>query len=106
MAHAHSAQWSDYAIAAEVRWGGLAALIRNCLDCYLFRRGTTCTEGSIMARPRLPIVPHLSPEEVARRYRTCRGGVEKTPWQILWLLTRSEAPPPPAEVAARLGLTP
>jgi transposase len=59
-----------------------------------------------MARPRLPIVPHLSPDEIARRYRTCRGGVEKTHWQILWLLTRSQAPPPPAEVAALLGLTP
>lgn len=59
-----------------------------------------------MARSRLPIAPHLSPEEVARRYRTCRGGVEKTHWQIIWLLTRSEAPPAPAEVAARVGLTP
>jgi transposase len=59
-----------------------------------------------MARPRLPIVPHLSPDEIARRYRTCRGGVEKTHWQILWLLTRSEAPPTPAEVAAQVGLTP
>jgi transposase len=59
-----------------------------------------------MARSRLPIAPHLSPEEVARRYRTCRGGVEKAHWQILWLLTRPEAPPAPAEVAARVGLTP
>ncbi len=59
-----------------------------------------------MARPRLPIVPHLSPDEIARRYRACRGGVEKTHRQILWLLTRSEAPPAPAEVAARVGLTP
>ena len=59
-----------------------------------------------MARARLPIAPHLSPEEIARRYRTCRGGVEKTHWQIVWLLTRSQAPPTPAEVAARVGLTP
>jgi transposase len=41
-----------------------------------------------------------------RRYRTCRLGVEKTHWQILWLLTRSESPPTPAAVAAQLGLTP
>ena len=53
-----------------------------------------------MARARLPIVPHLSPDEIARRYRACRSGVEKTHWQVLWLLTRSEAPPTPAEVAA------
>jgi transposase len=59
-----------------------------------------------MARLRLPIVPHLSPEEIARRYRTCRGGVEKTHWQILWILTRPEAPPTPAEVAGQVGLTP
>jgi transposase len=59
-----------------------------------------------MGRPRLPIVPHLSPEEIARRYRACRTGVEKTHWQILWLLTRSAAPPTPAEVAALVGLTP
>jgi transposase len=59
-----------------------------------------------MARPRLPIAPHLSPDEIARRYRACRTGVEKTHWQVLWLLTRSAAPPTPAEVAAQVGLTP
>jgi hypothetical protein len=59
-----------------------------------------------MARQRLPIAPHLSPEETARRYRAGRGGVEKTHWQVLWLLTRSATPPAPAEVAAQLGLTP
>ena len=59
-----------------------------------------------MARQRLPIVPHLSPAEIARRSRAGRTGVEKTHWQILWLLTRSEAPPTPAAVAAQVGLTP
>jgi len=59
-----------------------------------------------MARPRLPIAPHLSPDQIARRYRACRGGVEKTHWQVLWLLTRSQAPPTPAAVAAQVGLTP
>jgi transposase len=59
-----------------------------------------------MARPRLPIAPHLSPAEIARRYRTCRGGVEKTHWQVLWLLTRSEDPPTPVAIAAQVGLTP
>jgi transposase len=59
-----------------------------------------------MARPRLPIAPHLTPEEIARRYRACRHGVEKTHWQILWLLTHSETPPTPAEVAVQVGLTP
>ena len=59
-----------------------------------------------MARPRLPIVPHLSPEEIARRYRACRGGVEKIHWQVIWLLTRAADPPAPAAVAAQVGLTP
>jgi transposase len=59
-----------------------------------------------MARPRLPIAPHLSPEEIARRYRACRTGVEKVHWQVLWLLTRSEPAPTPAAVAAQVGLTP
>ena len=59
-----------------------------------------------MARSRLPIAPHLSPAEIARRYRACRDGVEKSHWQILWLLTRSATPPAPAEVAAQVGLTP
>ncbi len=63
-------------------------------------------EGSVMARPRLPIVPHLTHDEIARRYRACRTGVEKTHWQALWLLTRPEDPPTPAAVAAQIGLTP
>src|SRR5262245_29917246 len=82
------------------------AMIPNCLDCYSFRGGIPCTEGSAMARPRLPIVAHLDPGEIARRYRACRTGIEKTHWQILWLLSRTAAPPTPAEVAARVGLTP
>ena len=58
-----------------------------------------------MARPRLPIAPHLAPEEIARRYRSCRSGLEKTHWQILWLLTRPETPLSPAQAAAQVGLT-
>jgi transposase len=59
-----------------------------------------------MARPRLPIVPHLPADEVARRYRACRDGREKTHWQLLWLLTRTDLPPTPAEAASQVGLTP
>ncbi len=58
-----------------------------------------------MPRPRLPIAPHLAPEEIARRYRTCRSGLEKTHWQVLWLLTRPDAPLSPARAAERVGLT-
>jgi hypothetical protein len=59
-----------------------------------------------MARPRLPIAPHLSPEEIARRYSTCRTRVEKTYWQVLWPLTRTAISPTLAPVAAQVGLAP
>src|SRR5262245_26822906 len=59
-----------------------------------------------MARPRLPIEPHLSPDAIARRYRACRHGIEKTHWQVLWLLTRADRLPAPAQVARQVGLTP
>lgn len=58
-----------------------------------------------MPRPRLTIAPHLTHDEIARRYRACRCGVEKTHWQALWLLTRPDEPPSPAEAAAQLGLS-
>ena len=58
-----------------------------------------------MARTRLPIVPHLTPEQIYRRYRACRTGVEKAHWHLLWLLTRPEAPLAPAQAAAQIGLT-
>jgi transposase len=59
-----------------------------------------------MANARLPIVPHLLPEEIARRYRACRSGVEKTHWQVLWLLTRPGQPLSPAQAARQVGLSP
>jgi transposase len=58
-----------------------------------------------MSRRRLPIVPHLTRDAIARRYRSCRTGVEKTHWHVLWLLTRPESPPAPAEVASLVGLS-
>lgn len=58
-----------------------------------------------MARPRLPIAPHLDHDEIARRYRACRSGLEKAHWQVLWLLTGPDAPAP-EQVARQVGLTP
>jgi transposase len=58
-----------------------------------------------MARTRLPIVLHLTPEDIYRRYRACRTGVEKTHWHLIWLLTRSEQPSTPAQAAAQVGLS-
>ena len=59
-----------------------------------------------MPRPRLPIAPHLDHDGIARRYRGCRDGVEKTHWQALWLLTRPDDPPAAEQVAAAIGLSP
>ena len=58
-----------------------------------------------MPRPRLPIHPHLAPEEIAKPYRSCRDGLEKTHGQILWLLTRTQPAPSPAEVAPQVRMT-
>jgi transposase len=59
-----------------------------------------------MSRQRLAIVPHPTPAEIARRYRACRRGVEKTHGQVLGLLTRPDRPLTPAQAAEHVGLTP
>ena len=53
-----------------------------------------------MSRTRLPILLHLPPADIFRRYRACRRGVEKTHWHLIWLLTRPERPLAPAQAAA------
>ena len=37
---------------------------------------------------RLPVIAHLPPEEVGRRYRHCPDPKEKTRWHLIWLLLR------------------
>src|SRR5215207_6644950 len=58
-----------------------------------------------MSRTRLPIVPHLTPDDIYRRYRACRTGVEKTHSHLIWLLTRPEHPLAPAQAAVAVGLS-
>src|SRR4051794_38820164 len=58
-----------------------------------------------MSRTRIPIILHLPPADIFRRYRACRRGAEKTHWQLLWLLTRPELPLAPAQAAAQVGLS-
>ena len=55
---------------------------------------------------RLPVVEHLPPAEIARRYRTCPDGAEKTRWQVLWLVTRPDQPMSAGRAARSVGLTP
>ena len=59
-----------------------------------------------MPRPRLPIHSHLTSQDIAKCYRSCRDGLEKTHWQVLWLLTREQPAPSPAQVASMVGMTP
>jgi transposase len=59
-----------------------------------------------MAQHRLPIEPHLTHDQIERRYRSCRSGLEKAHWQLLWLLSRPDSPLTPALAAAQVGLTP
>jgi len=58
-----------------------------------------------MSRTRLPIVLHLPPEQIYRRYRACRTGVETTHWHLIRLLTRAEQPSTPARAAAQVCLS-
>src|SRR5215218_8959735 len=55
---------------------------------------------------RLPVAPHLTPEEVDRRYRGCAGAAEKTRWHVLWLVTRPDLPLSATAAAKLVGFTP
>jgi transposase len=52
---------------------------------------------------RLTLEEHLSPGELERRYRGAGDPVERSQWQILWLLARGE---PTVAVAASTGYSP
>jgi transposase len=54
---------------------------------------------------RLPVIEHLPSAEIARRYRTCPDGAEKTRWQILWLVTDPDQPLSAGRAARAVGLT-
>ena len=54
---------------------------------------------------RLPVVAHLSPEEVGRRYRHCPDPKEKTRWHLLWLLLRPGGPDSCQQAAPLVGLS-
>lgn len=55
---------------------------------------------------RLPVVQHLSAEEIARRYRACPDATEKSRWHVLWLVTRADQPLSATKAAALVGYTP
>lgn len=55
---------------------------------------------------RLPVVPHLSYEEIDRRYRRCSDAAGKTRWHVPRLVTRPDQPLSATTAAEWVGLTP
>jgi hypothetical protein len=47
---------------------------------------------------RIQLVPHLTVEELGQRYRRAREPVERSRWQLLWLLAQGQPAQPVAAV--------
>jgi transposase len=54
---------------------------------------------------RLPVVRHRTARQAWAKYRACRHPVEKTRWQLVWLLLRTDEPRTPAQAAAAVGVS-
>ena len=54
---------------------------------------------------RIPFVRHRTVNQLWNKYRACRAGVEKTRWQAVWRLARTDTPRTPAPVADVVGLS-
>ena len=65
-----------------------------CAATYLIRLYTVCMPK------RLKLMEHLSLVELEQRYRHAKGPVERSQWQILWLLARGT---PSEQVAQATG---
>jgi transposase len=55
--------------------------------------------------PRLHLMPLLTYEQLAERFRRCPDGRQKARWQALWLLRRPEQPYAAGQAAPLVGLT-
>jgi transposase len=55
---------------------------------------------------RLPVVPHLTHQQIDRHYRSCTGAAEKSRWHVLWLVTRPDRPLSATKAAELVGFTP
>ena len=55
---------------------------------------------------RIDVAPHLTADEIDRRYRSCPDAAEKTRWQVLWRITRPGHRRSVADAARVVGLTP
>ena len=54
---------------------------------------------------RSPVVAHLPPDVVGRRYRQCPDPKEKTRWHLVWLLLRPDEPLNCERAAPLIGLS-
>lgn len=59
-----------------------------------------------MAHPCLTIRRHIKPKAIYKRYISCRDGIEKRYWQVIWLLAREKNPLKAEEVAEVAGCHP
>ena len=55
---------------------------------------------------RLPVVPHLTYEEIDHRYRSCSDAAQKSRWHVVWLVTRPDQPLSATKAAELVGYTP
>ena len=49
------------------------------------------------------VSPHFTAEELKERYLGCKDPIERTHWQIIWLLVQTDAPKTPQQVAEVVG---
>src|SRR4051794_25816907 len=54
---------------------------------------------------RLPVVRHRTARQAWAKYRACRHPVERTRWQLIWLLLRADEPRTPAQAAEVVGVS-
>jgi transposase len=56
-----------------------------------------------MAYPCLELKHHLTEKELRKRYAECKNGVEKTHWQVIWLMSRKQDKMKAEQVASMIG---
>lgn len=56
-----------------------------------------------MPQPPLKIKPHLSHEEIGQYYRKCKNPIEKTRWQLIWLMSNPKKEILVTEAAQTVG---
>lgn len=58
-----------------------------------------------MAHPLLEIKKHINEKEIYERYKKCSNKVERSHWQIIWLMSRTKNPLKATEIEELTGFT-